>query len=60
MKVVQDFRISGFQDFRQAKPQETLAPAEYDGQILKDDPQPQVVLAFGLVTINREPSSPSV
>lgn len=29
-------------------------------QILKEEPQPQVVLAFGLVTINREPSSPSV
>ncbi|CAI2132446.1 Uncharacterised protein [Serratia quinivorans] len=29
-------------------------------QTLNEDPQPQVVLAFGLVTTKREPSSPSV
>ena len=29
-------------------------------QILKEEPQPQVVFAFGLLTTKRDPSSPSV
>jgi hypothetical protein len=29
-------------------------------QMLKEEPHPQVLLAFGLVTTKREPSRPSV
>ncbi len=32
----------------------------HSNQIEKDDPQPHVVVALGLLTTKREPSSPSV
>ncbi len=39
---------------------EQAAVSARSDQMLKDDPQPQVVLAFGLVTTKRDPSNPSV
>jgi hypothetical protein len=36
------------------------SPGISRNQMLNDEPQPQVLVAFGLVTTKREPSRPSV
>ncbi|EDL5766226.1 hypothetical protein CWG77_20800 [Salmonella enterica subsp. enterica serovar Senftenberg] len=55
-------RLSGLEHLS-CRPDKTLASSSgttNSNQMLKEEPHPQVLFAFGLVTMKREPSRPSV